>query len=201
MRDSAFSPTDCDTFASTISDRQSLYNRRHNGMKAVVFHEHGGTDVLKYEEISEPTIGPKDVLFKVRALGMNRNDLWAREGLPGIKFPMPHISGSDAAGVIEQIGEAVEGFRVGDEILVHSWISCRSCQACTSGQEYFCREGKIWGFLTGPLDGADAEYAKISYFNAIPKPENLSFAEAASISMVLLTVWHQLVSRAELKPC
>lgn len=169
-------------------------------MKAVVFHQHGGTDVLHYEDIAEPTVSPKDVLFKIHALGMNRNDLWAREGLPGMKFPMPHISGSDAAGVVEQIGEAVDGIQVGDEILIHSWISCRTCKACTSGQEYFCREGKIWGFQTGPYDGAYAEFAKVPYYNVIPKPENLSFVEAASISMVLLTVWHQLVTRAGIKP-
>jgi NADPH:quinone reductase-like Zn-dependent oxidoreductase len=131
---------------------------------------------------------------------MNRNDLWAREGLPGMKLPLPHVSGSDASGVVEQVGEGVRGISVGDEIVVHSWISCRSCAACTSGQEYFCREGKIWGFQTGPLDGAYSEYARVPYFNIIPKPENLSFHEAASIPMVLLTVWHQLVTRAQIKP-
>jgi NADPH:quinone reductase-like Zn-dependent oxidoreductase len=169
-------------------------------VKAVIFHEHGGTDVLRYEDIIIPEVGPNDVLFKVHAIGMNRNDLWAREGLAGMKLPLPHISGSDASGVVEQVGEAVRGVSVGDEIVVHSWISCRSCAACTSGQEYFCREGKIWGFQTGPLDGAYSEYARVPYFNIIPKPENLNFVEAASIPMVLLTVWHQLVTRAQIKP-
>ncbi len=169
-------------------------------MKAVVFHEHGGTDVLRYEDVDEPKIGPVDVLFKIRAAGMNRNDLWAREGLPGVKFPLPHISGSDAAGVVTQIGSAVTDVKVGDEIVVHPWISCRSCEACTSGQEYFCRRGRIWGFQTGPLEGAYAEYAKIPYYNAIPKPINLGFEEAASLPLVLLTVWHMLSTRARLQP-
>lgn len=169
-------------------------------MKAMVFHEHGGTDVLRYEDVEEPKIGPQDVLFKVHAIGMNRNDLWAREGLAGMKFPLPHISGSDAAGVVTAVGEAVVDVAVGDAIVVHPWISCRSCAACTSGQEYFCRRGQIWGFQTGPLDGGYAEYAKVPYFNAVRKPPNLSFEEAASLPLVLLTVWHMLVTRAKIQP-
>ncbi len=169
-------------------------------MKAVVFHEHGGTDVLRYEEIAEPAVGPLDVLFQVRAIGVNRNDLWAREGLPGMKFPLPHISGSDASGVVTRVGDQVVDFKPGDPVVVHPWISCRSCEACTSGHEYFCRAGKIWGFQTGPLDGSYAEYAKVPHFNAILKPSNLDFVQAASIPLVLLTVWHQLVTRAGVQP-
>jgi NADPH:quinone reductase-like Zn-dependent oxidoreductase len=169
-------------------------------MKAVFFKEHGGTDVLRYEEVEQPRVGPEDVLIRIKAAGMNRNDLWAREGLAGMKFPLPHISGSDAAGVVAEVGAAVKDIKIGDEIVVHPWISCRSCEACTSGQEYFCRKGKIWGFQTGPLDGSYAEYAAIPYFNAIPKPSNLGFEEAASIPLVLLTVWHMLATRAKLQP-
>jgi alcohol dehydrogenase len=168
-------------------------------MKAMLFHEHGGPDVLQYEEIDEPKVGHQDVLFKVHATGVNRNDLWAREGLPGVKFALPHISGSDASGVVVAVGDAVEDVKPGDEILVHPWISCRSCEACTSGREYFCRKGKIWGFQTGPQDGGYAEYAKIPYFNVVSKPPNLDFIEGASMPLVLLTVWHMLVSRADLR--
>lgn len=169
-------------------------------MKAVAFHEHGGTDVLRYEDVADPQIGPDEVLFKIRAAGMNRNDLWAREGLPGMKFPLPHISGSDASGVVLEVGPAVRDVKPGDEIMVHPWISCRSCAACTSGHEYFCRQGRIWGFQTGPLDGSYAELGKIPYFNAVKKPAKLSFEEAASLPLVLLTVWHMLVTRAQLQP-
>ncbi len=169
-------------------------------MKAVVFHEHGGTDVLRYEEVPDPQIAADEVLFRIRAAGMNRNDLWAREGLPGMKIVLPHISGSDASGVVVQVGSAVRDIRVGDEIVVHPWLSCRACEACTSGREYFCRQGKIWGFQTGPLDGSYAELGKVPYFNAIRKPANLSFEEAASLPLALLTVWHMLVTRAQLQP-
>jgi NADPH:quinone reductase-like Zn-dependent oxidoreductase len=169
-------------------------------MKASVFHEHGGPDVLRYEDVPEPTPGPRDVVIQVKASGCNYNDLWARQGLAGMKFDLPHISGSDAAGVVTQVGSEVTSVKVGQAVVVHPAISCRICEACTRGQEYFCRHFKIWGFQTGPLDGSHAEYARIPEANAIPKPANLSWEEAASIPLVLLTAWHMLVTRARLLP-
>ncbi len=169
-------------------------------MKAVVFHQHGGPEVLRYEDVPEPTPGPHEVVIQVKAAGCNYNDLWARQGLPGMKFDLPHISGSDAAGVITRVGSAVKSVKVGQEVVVHPSISCRICEACTRGQEYFCKQFKIWGFQTGPLDGGHAEYARIPEANAIPKPANLSWEEAAAIPLVLLTAWHMLVTRARLCP-
>jgi NADPH:quinone reductase-like Zn-dependent oxidoreductase len=169
-------------------------------MKAIVFHEHGGPEVLKYENVEEPRVGPNDVLLKVHAIGCNYNDIWARRGLAGMKFDLPHISGSDAAGEVAAVGEAVRSVKVGDSIVVHPSLSCRMCHACTSGHEYFCRRFKIWGFQTGPNDGSYAEYARIPEANAVPKPPKLSWEEAASIPLVLLTAWHMLVTRAGIKP-
>ena len=167
-------------------------------MKASVFHQHGGPEVLRYEDVPEPRPGPREVVIRVKASGCNYNDLWARQGLPGMKFDLPHISGSDAAGVVTEVGSEVASIKVGQEIIVHPSISCRICEPCTRGQEYFCRQFKIWGFQTGPLDGAHAEYARIPEANAIPKPRNLSWEEAAAIPLVLLTAWHMLVARARL---
>ncbi|MFQ5828306.1 MAG: zinc-binding dehydrogenase [Candidatus Methylomirabilia bacterium] len=169
-------------------------------MKASVFHQHGGPEVLKYEDVPEPKPGPREVVIQVRASGCNYNDIWARQGLPGMKFDLPHISGSDAAGVVSQVGSEVTSVKAGQEVVVHPSISCRICEVCTRGQEYFCRQFKIWGFQTGPLDGGHAEYAKIPEANAIPKPTTLSWEQAASIPLVLLTSWHMLVTRARLCP-
>ncbi len=168
-------------------------------MKAVTFHEHGDISVLRYEDIPVPKIAADEVLVKMRAIGTNRNDLWAREGLPGVRFDLPHISGSDLAGDVVAVGNVVRNAKVGDAVLIHPGISCRTCAACTSGHEYFCRQFKIYGFQTGPLDGAYAEYAKLPAVNVIPKPENLSYEEAAGIGLALLTVWHMLVTRANLR--
>jgi NADPH:quinone reductase-like Zn-dependent oxidoreductase len=169
-------------------------------MKAVVFHEHGGLEVLKYEDVPDPKPGPTDVIIKVQAAGVNYNDVWARQGLPGMKFDLPHIVGSDVAGEVAEVGSAVTSAKVGDRVMIHPGVSCRICPACTSGHEYFCRKFKIYGFQTGPLDGGDAEYCRVPEVNVVPMPSNLNWEEGAAIGLVLLTVWHMLVTRAQLKP-
>ena len=173
--------------------------RLGNWMKAVVFHEHGGLDVLKYEDAPDPTLSPKDVLIRVKASSCNFNDIWARRGLPGMKFDLPHISGSDGAGEVVEVGSAVTEVQAGQKVLTHPAISCRTCEACTSGHEYFCRKFRIWGFQTGPYDGGHAELARLPETNVIPIPTNLTFEEAAAIPLVLLTAYHMLVTRAQLK--
>lgn len=79
-------------------------------------------------------------------------------------------------------------------------MSCRVCKACTSGREYDCRTRRIWGFQTGPLLGGYCEYAHIPQFNAVKIPEGVSYEEAAASSMTMMTAWHMLVGRAQIKP-
>jgi NADPH:quinone reductase-like Zn-dependent oxidoreductase len=176
-------------------------------MKAVVFEEHGGTDVLQYTDIPEPEPGPYEVLIEVKAAGANFNDIWARRGMPGMKVIFPHISGSDVAGVVTALGSEVSGtgfgsspVQVGDEVVVHPGLSCRICDFCVSGQEFFCRQFRIWGFQSGPNDGGHSEYVTMPAVNVLPKPANLSFEEAASLPLVLETAWRMLVSRAKVQP-
>ena len=166
-------------------------------MKAVVFEEHGGIDVLKYTDVPEPKISPNEVLIRIKASGCNYNDIWARRGLPGVSIIMPHISGSDAAGEVVEVGSEVTNVKVGDEVVVHSSLSCGMCEACARGDVFFCRQFKIWGFQTGPLDGAHAEYAKVPAFNVVPKPKNLAWEQAASMPLVLFTAWRMLVTQGE----
>jgi NADPH:quinone reductase-like Zn-dependent oxidoreductase len=169
-------------------------------LKAIVFHEHGETDKLRYEDIDEPQPGPNECLIRVRAAGCNYNDIWARRGLPGVKIILPHVSGSDAAGEVIATGSEVRSVKAGDRVLVHPGLSCRICEACTSGNEIFCREFKIWGFQTGPNDGSYAELARLPEANLIPMPQSLSFEEAASLALVLETAWRMLVTRARIAP-
>lgn len=168
-------------------------------MKAVVFEEHGETDRLKYVDVPMPEPSPTEVLIKVRASAANYNDIWARRGLPGVEIIMPHISGSDVSGEVVAVGAEVKGVSVGDEVISHPGLSCRVCESCSRGEEFFCREFKIWGFQTGPLDGGHAEYVKLPAVNVLPKPGNLSWEEAASLPLILETVWRMLVTRARIK--
>jgi alcohol dehydrogenase len=175
-------------------------------MKAVVFEQHGGTDVLSYTDIPEPQPGPYEVLIEVKAAGANFNDIWARRGMPGMKVIFPHVSGSDVSGVVAALGSEVTGtgfgsssLQVGDEVVVHPGLSCRTCDFCVTGQEFFCRQFRIWGFQSGPNDGGHSEFVTMPAVNVLPKPSNLSHEEAASMPLVLETAWRMLVSRAKVQ--
>ena len=176
-------------------------------MKAVVFEEHGGTEVLSYTDIPEPEPRPYEVLIEVKAAGANFNDIWARRGMPGMRVIFPHVSGSDVSGVVAALGSEVTGtgfgsssLQVGDEVVVHPGLSCRTCDFCVTGQEFFCRQFRIWGFQSGPNDGGHSEYVTMPAVNVLPKPSNLSHEEAASMPLVLETAWRMLVSRAKVQP-
>ena len=170
-------------------------------MKAAVFREYNKdpTKVVKIEDIDVPKIKANEVLIKVESASYNYNDLWAIWGDP-VKTPLPHISGSDVAGTVVEIGEDVSKFKVGDRVVSHSNMSCRICEQCTAGKEYDCKERNIWGFQTGPLWGGFAQYTHLPEVNVAKLPENVSFEDAAAISMVGMTAWHMLVGRARIIP-
>jgi len=170
-------------------------------MKAAVFREYNKdpTKVVKLEDIDMSKLKPDEVMIKVESASYNYNDLWAIWGDP-LKVPIPHISGSDVAGTIVEAGEDVTKFKVGDRVVSHSNISCRVCNMCTSGREYDCNDRLVWGFQTGPLWGGFAQYTHLPEVNVVKIPDNISFDDAAAISMVGMTAWHMLVGRAKIKP-
>ncbi|MGN6624482.1 MAG: zinc-binding dehydrogenase [Candidatus Nitrosocosmicus sp.] len=170
-------------------------------MKAAVFREYNQdpTKVVKIEDIDVPKIKPNEVLIKAESSAYNYNDLWAIWGDP-VKTPLPHISGSDVAGTVVEVGEDVTKLKVGDRVVSHSNMSCRVCELCTSGKEYDCKDRMIWGFQTGPLWGGFAQYTHLPEVNVSKLPENVSFEDAAAMSMVGMTAWHMLVGRAKIKP-
>ncbi len=170
-------------------------------MKAAVFHEYSKdpTSVVKIEDIDVPKIKPNEVMIKVESASYNYNDLWAIWGEP-IKTPLPHVSGSDAAGTVVEVGSDVKKIKAGDRVVSHSNMSCRVCDMCTSGREYDCSDRTIWGFQTGPLWGAFSQYTHLPEVNVVKLPDNVTFNDAAAISMVGMTSWHMLVGRAKIRP-
>jgi alcohol dehydrogenase len=170
-------------------------------MKAAVFREYSKdpTQVVKIEDIDMPKLKTNEVMIKVDLASYNYNDLWAIWGDP-IKTPLPHISGSDVAGNIVEVGEYVTKFKPGDRVVSHSNMSCRVCEMCTAGREYDCNDRTIWGFQTGPLWGGFAQYTHLPEVNVSLLPDNVSFEDAAAISMVGMTSWHMLVGRAKIRP-
>jgi NADPH:quinone reductase-like Zn-dependent oxidoreductase len=166
-------------------------------MKAVLFTEHGGADVLRYTDAPEPAIGPQDVLVRVRACALNHLDIWVRRGMPGVKIPLPHIGGCDIAGEVAKAGDAVTNVKAGDRVMLSPGVSCGQCDRCLAGKDNECRQYALLGYM---YDGGYAEYLKAPSVNALPMPANLSFEQAAAVPLVFLTAWHMLITRAQLKP-
>jgi NADPH:quinone reductase-like Zn-dependent oxidoreductase len=167
-------------------------------MKAVIFKEHGGPEVLQYtEQAPLPSIKANEILVQVRACALNHLDVWARGGLPGIEIPLPHILGNDIAGIVREVGQLVTWVRVGDEVMLQPGVSCGHCIDCLRGQDNMCAEYDILGYRR---DGGYAELVSAPGVNAIPKPKNLSWEEAAALPLVTVTAWHMLCTRASVQP-
>ena len=162
-------------------------------------HSKDPRQVVKIEDIDAPKPKSSEVLIEVEAASYNYNDLWGIWGKP-IKIPMPHISGSDAAGTVVEIGENVTAnIKIGDRVVAHPNLTCRVCYECTSGREYDCLNRKVWGFQTGPLWGGFGQYTHLPAVNVVKLRDNVSFNDAAAISMVGMTAWHMLVTRANIR--
>ena len=172
-------------------------------MRSLVYENYAQDDnfesILELRNIPEPVPKPNEVIFRVKAASLNYDDIWGMRGKP-LAVPLPHISGTDAAGEVTAIGDNVKNIKVGDRIVSHGNMSCRVCAACTDGREYDCRRRKIWGFETGPLWGGYCEITHLPEINVLKIPDNVSYEEAAAASMTLLTSWHMLVGRAKIKP-
>ena len=165
-------------------------------MNAVIFREHGGTHKLSYEDFPTPTIGPKEVLVQVKACALNHLDIWIREGNPAYPMPLPHILGSDVAGIVEQVGSHTEGVTVGQRVCISPGMSCWHCDACLAGRDNFCRS---YGILGAMVHGGYAEYVKVPFRNVLPIPGSLSFEQAAAFPLVSVTASHMLFALAGLQ--
>jgi NADPH:quinone reductase-like Zn-dependent oxidoreductase len=165
-------------------------------MKAVRIHQHGGPEVLVYEDAPDPQIKTNQVLVRVRACALNHLDLWVRAGLPGRQFPMPHILGSDIAGEVAAVGDLCERVRPGMRVLLAPGLSCRTCPECASGRDNYCSRYTIFGL---GVEGGNAELVAAPEYSVIPIPDQLSFEEAAAVPLVFLTAWHMLIDRARLR--
>ena len=166
-------------------------------MKAVVVREHGAPETLHVSDAPEPVAGPAEAVVSVRAVALNHLDVWVRRGIPGHKLPLPLIAGAEVAGVIHAIGENNAGWKAGDEVLVAPGFSCGLCIACLSGNDSLCASFGIFGETK---NGGAAERIAVPIRNLMSKPKNLSFEEAAALPLDMLTAWHMLVARAQLRP-
>jgi len=166
-------------------------------LKTVLFHQHGGPEVLEYSDFAEPVPGPGEVLVRVKAAALNRLDIWVREGWPGIKLAYPHIPGADGAGEVAAVGEGVTDWSPGQRVVINSNLACDSCEYCLAGWQNRCVS---WELLGETRRGTYAEYVVVPHGNLYPLPDNFSEHAAAAAGLVFHTAWHSLIVRGGLRP-
>ena len=165
-------------------------------MKAIIFYEHGGPEVLRYESVPEPEVRDLEVVVKVRAAALNHLDLWLRKGIPGRPTPMPHISGCEGAGDVLRVGTGVTQFKPGDAVMITPPFSCGRCEYCLQNQDSLCLS---FGMVGVHRYGTLAEQVSVPVNTLYSMPTGLSYEQAASIPLVFQTAWHMLVDRARLR--
>jgi len=166
-------------------------------MKAVVFNQHGGPEVLQYVDVPDPRPGPGEVLIEVKATSINHIDIFLRRGMPGVKVPLPKIVGSDAAGIIRELGQDVAGLTPGQRVTINPGIACGHCEFCSAG---FGSQCVSWAMVGENRDGAYAEHVVVPAHIVLPIPEHISFEEAAAAPLVFLTAWSMMVGKGNIRP-
>ncbi|MCP4423377.1 MAG: zinc-binding dehydrogenase [Chloroflexi bacterium] len=160
-------------------------------MKAIVFHQHGDLGQVEFTDVPRPKIGPNELLLQVKAAAYNRLDLWVLAGWPGLNLKLPHVMGSDGAGIIAEVGANVTGFAVGDRVAANPTVSCGQCVYCLGGRDNMCDRFAILG---EHLDGFAAEYTAVPARNLVKMPKTAKFEDAAAASLVYVTAWHSLIT-------
>jgi NADPH:quinone reductase-like Zn-dependent oxidoreductase len=164
-------------------------------MRALSLTATGGPEHLAVLDLPAPRLqAPDEVRIGVRAIALNRLDLWVANGLPAAPIKaFPHIVGADAAGVVLEVGPAVTSVQVGDRVVVNPGVSCGQCTACLAGDEVFCRH---FGLLGEHRPGTAAEEIVLPARNVARLDGEWSWAEAAAFSLASLTAWRMLTTRA-----
>jgi NADPH:quinone reductase-like Zn-dependent oxidoreductase len=173
-------------------------------MRAFVLRGHGDLSQLGLAEVPEPELRePHDIRIRLRAAALNHLDLWTVRGLPGLSLRFPHILGGDGAGIVESVGSGVTRVKPGDPVLFNPGLSCYRCEYCHAGEHSLCVEYKLLG---EHVPGTLAEYIVLPEPNVFPIPTPppphapITFPEAAAFSLVTLTAWRMVMTRARVKP-
>ena len=163
-------------------------------MKAVRIHEHGGPDVLQWEDVPEPDCPAHKVLVQIKATSINHLDIWVRKGVPGV--PLPIILGSDGTGVIAEIGHEIDDWHVGEEVMIQPGTYCGHCRFCREGKENYCTQ---FGIVGETENGTHCELIALEPKYLERKPASVSFQEAAAFTLVFLTAFTMLMRRARIE--
>lgn len=165
-------------------------------MKALLYRQPGGPEVLEYLSVADPLPGPRDVVIEVAATALNHLDIVQRNGwftMPG--FTLPHIAGMDVAGTVREVGAEVERVRVGDRVVVDPSL------AGVPGGSTLAGMGDLYGELGvigGTVAGGYAELCLAPDTHVYALPTEMGWREATCFPSAWLTAWHALFSVGEL---
>ncbi len=167
-------------------------------MRAIVFYQHGGPDVLQIrEDIPIPQPGPDEVVVRVRYAALNRLDDFVRMGWRGLDLAFPHILGSDFSGVIAAVGSGVKGWGEGKRVVANPALWCGVCPSCIAGWHNRCDRFAILG---EQVRGAYAEFVVAPARNLVAIPDGYADELAAAAPLVSVTAWHMLVTAGRIRP-
>jgi len=165
-------------------------------MKAVLFRQHGGPEVLEYTDFPTPEPKPGETLIRLHAAALNRMDVMVRNGWPGLKLDLPHINGADGAGEIVAFGAETGGLETGDRVVINANLGCGTCAFCLAGKDNMCLQ---WHLLGETVRGTYAEYTALPIKQLYKLPKEFDFHQAAAAALVYQTAWHSLMTRGKLE--
>ena len=168
-------------------------------MKAVYFEEYGGPEVLKYGNFKDPVLGLDEVLVGIKASALNHLDLWVRQGTykNKIAIPMPHVPGSDVAGVVLEVGRGIKHLKKGERVVVAPGQLSAGDPLALESKDSFSPDFQILGLQS---QGGYAEKVAVHSRFVIPVSDRFSFEEWASVLLASLTAYHMLTTRVGVKP-
>ena len=168
-------------------------------MRALTISAHGGPERIEVrDDVPAPVLRERtDVRIRVRAAALNHLDLFAIAGLPGATLVPPQIVGTDATGVVEEIGPDVRTVSVGDVVIVNPGISDRTCAFCREGEHPLCVKFRVLG---EHLPGTAAEQLVIPAWNVRTIPASVAPPVAAGFPLATLTAWRMINTRARVRP-
>jgi NADPH:quinone reductase-like Zn-dependent oxidoreductase len=170
--------------------------RKEGGLvKAVVFREFGGSEVLRLEEVEDPKPRRGEVVLDVEACALNHLDVDVREGVSRFPVEPPHVLGLEVVGRIVEVGPEVDGWDVGERVMPYLMDTCGSCRFCITGRESLCLAA---GFISFVHSGGYAERLVCSASQLIRVPPDLGDKEAAALQIAFATAWHMLFTRGNL---
>ncbi len=165
-------------------------------MKAILFHQHGGPEVLQYADFPTPEPKAGEALVRLRVASLNHVDVTVRKGWPGLRLEFPHINGADGAGEIIQLGDGVTDFSIGDHVVINANIGCGKCEYCIAGSDNMCRD---WNLLGETMRGTYAEYISLPTRQLYKLSADFDLRIAAASALVFQTAWHSLITRGNLR--